>query len=101
MRYILTPALLTAFPAFGDVLVATAGKNELRLYEGPCIHAGTLGRLKPEWRPLFRKAQAEYNGRTLFGCWLEIAEHEVYFVLLEDADGFALPVDAFKLERGI
>jgi len=101
MRYILALALLTAFPAFGDVLIAKNGANELRLYDGACVHGGTLGRLRPEWRGEFKKAQAEYNGRLLFGCWREVEEFGVYYVLLEEADGFALPVEAFKLERGI
>ncbi len=93
---------MLALPASADVMVATgSGTNSLRLYSTPCTHAGTLERLKPEYHSLFKQAQADMGGKVLDGCHIHIPEHEVYFVLLDGADGFALSADAFKLERGV
>ncbi len=83
------------------MLIATSDKNELRLYDGPCSHAPTLDRLKPEWRHLFKQANADMGGKSLVGCWISLLDDDAIYVLIDGADGFALGVDVFKVERGI
>ncbi len=92
-RLVLAAALLAAGSAMAD-LVARNGKNELRLMHSPCVHGGTLGHLKEEWRSQFRKAQASIEGKTLFACWIDTGEG-AYFVIWEDGTSNGYPVAGF------
>jgi hypothetical protein len=101
MKRILAAALAAgiATSSFAD-LVATSGKNELRLMDAPCVHGGVLGMLKPEWRPKFKKAAADVNGKMLYACWIDTMDG-AYFVLFEDGDGQAYPIQAFIEVPGV
>lgn len=98
---ILLASLLCSMPAGAD-LVARNGENELRLMPTACVHGQTLGRLNPEWRSRFKKAQATLGGRLHFGCWINVPdENGIVWVLLEGGDGFALSIGAFSDQPGI
>ena len=95
-------AALLAGGAQADVLIARGdGPDELRLYEGACVHGGTLARIDPARRDEFRKAQAEVNGKLLFGCWAEVPDADgIFFVLLEGGPGFVMQRRAFNFSPG-
>lgn len=95
MKYVLLLAFLCG-PAWADQVARTASGNELRLMDLPCSHGGTLLRLKAEWRDKFKKATATMSGKMVFGCYIRIEEDGVFYILMEDAEGFALPFEAFK-----
>lgn len=96
MRFLAAFAACIATPALSGVLITQSGSDELRLYDGACTHGGTLARISPDKRSTFRKAQAEVSGKLLFGCWTEIpGRDDLLWVLLEGAQGLALPRAAF------
>lgn len=76
------------------------GDNEMHLYDGPCVHAGTLGHLQPQWRDKFKKAMATIGGKIWYACWIEMNAESV-FVIFEDGDQFIGELDKFSSNPGI
>lgn len=99
MKAAVLALLVLAGPALAEK-VATAGDVEIRLFDSPCVHAGTLARLRDEWRPHFRKAQATVAGQRVFGCWIAAPDQVIYWLLLEGGDGVALRADLFEDRSG-
>jgi hypothetical protein len=103
MRTLIVAAILAASPAFArvyenDTMVAKRGADVIRLWETPCVHAGTLGLIKPEFRERFKKARAMIGGVDFYACWT--MEENAVFVLFEDGDQSVVPVSEFKPEQG-
>lgn len=92
--------LLSWGGAFAAEMVHKSGDNSVRLQDRPCIHAGTLGLIRPEHRAEFRQGRATVNGHDFFMCWVLTPDGEV-FMLFEDADVGTLRADQFKPEEGI
>jgi hypothetical protein len=97
MKKLLLAALLVAAPAMAD-LVASSGANELRLLNADCTNPAILAELKPEFHPLFKKAQATIGGKVIPACWIDTMEG-AYFVKFEGGAGL-YPIEAFS-EAGI
>lgn len=97
MRRLLAALLVAmmAAPAYADK-IARAGNAEIRLFPGACVHGGTLAQLKPEHRDKFHKMQGSVNGRVVYGCWVDIEEDGVYWMLFEDGTDIALRYESFK-----
>ena len=100
-RAILAIALLLSWGgAWATDMVIRQGGSYVRLSDSPCVHAGTLGILSPEWRDKFKKAVASINGKTWFACWILEDDGQVY-VLYEDGDENRFPMVAFKPDEGL
>lgn len=99
MLKILILALLLVFAADradAAEMVMRSGSNELRLYDSPCVHAGTLAQLNPQWRDKFKKASAKVNGQDFYACWILDEPSGAVFVIFEDGDQGMWPAQAFK-----
>ena len=97
---LLVAAVMAAGPAIaGSDMVFKAGNDMLRLSDSPCVHAGTLAQIVPEWREKFKKAQAVVGGKQFYACW--IADKDGVFVLFEDGDTSRLPTTVFKPDEGV
>jgi hypothetical protein len=104
--------LLAAAPAYPDasdstepvhdmVMTAADGKKTVRLSATPCVHAGTLALLKPEWRPQFRKASGIFNGKLFSGCWRYEEDGPYVIVVYEDGDQIRYQPSHFRPDRGV
>ena len=91
-RFLLIAALIAA-PAYADLVVSN-GANELRLMPESCTNPAILERIKDEYRPQFKKAQASIDGKTFAGCWID-TQQGAYYVLYSDGGEAAYPVTAF------
>lgn len=94
MRALLLVLLLVAFPASAGELVAKRGDDEVRLFDSPCIHGGTLGQIPPAMREQFHKATGRFNGQMFYGCWIPRGDMAV--VLWEDGDQGLIPLAELK-----
>lgn len=98
MRFALALALLLAAPAYAGDLVMKIKESgiELRLYDAPCSHGGTLGLLKEEWRGKFRNARI-LNAKGFieaYGCWLE--KDGTAIVIFDDGSNATLKMSVFS-----
>jgi hypothetical protein len=80
-------------------MVTRNGNDVIRLQNRPCVHAGTLSRIKPDWRDKFRHGRALVEGKDFFLCW--IVHGDAVFVLYEDGDQGLIPLTDFKPDEGI
>jgi hypothetical protein len=94
MRAIAFTLLLIAFPVFGAELIARDGDNEVRLFDSPCVHAETLGRLPPPMREKYSKATGRFQGQMFYGCWR--LQGNAAVVIWEDGDQGLIPVADLK-----
>lgn len=98
--------LIAAFLAFFALsasaaeMVAKNGDEVIRLQDRPCVHAGTLAQIKPEFRERFRMARATLQGRQWFACFIVTPKGDVHLVF-EDGDELELPTRAFKADPGV
>jgi hypothetical protein len=92
---------LACFDAQAYEMLLRDGRNVVRLYEGPCVHAGTLGMLKPEMRDRFRKATAIFNGKPFYACWTYEEDGPKVFLLYEDGDQQRYEPSRFKPDHGV
>lgn len=84
--------LLVAASAFAGTRIARKGRDEVRVFDSPCVSAQTLAQIKPEARKDFRKVQGTFGGKLYFGCWVPNAEGVL--ILWEDGDlGFVPAVE--------
>ncbi|MEO5670429.1 MAG: hypothetical protein ABIR26_07030 [Ramlibacter sp.] len=88
--------------ARADLVVRNVnGENILRLMDTACVHGETLGRIAPELRSKFRKAQATISEVVVFGCWFDVPEAGAVFIVMEGSKGFALDRAMLKVEPGV
>ena len=97
MRHLLIAAALAAGPAMAD-LVTKQGSDEIRLAPTPCVHAGTLAHIDPQYRARFKKMDATIGGQRWYGCWIEVEGWAL--LIYEDGDHGRLAMSAFK-ESGV
>jgi hypothetical protein len=86
-------------PSLAD-LVAKAGTDTIRLSEGACVHGGTLGHIRPEYREQFKKARASLNGQDWFACWIRMPNGD-FFIMFEDGDQVVIRASDFKDDPGV
>lgn len=100
MRSLIVAAICAAsFAVSAGERVAKAGRDEIRLFDSACIHAGTMALIKPEHLKRFKKATANIGGQYFYGCWAD--EEGVAFILFEDGDQVVIPLAAFKEAYGV
>lgn len=92
---------LVCMPALAGEMVTKSGANEVHLVDSPCVHAGTMGLIKAEYRKDFRKAWASIGGKYFYACWMVSSDAKEVFVLYEDGDYNQFPVSAFKYQEGV
>jgi hypothetical protein len=95
MRALIFAAIVAAGPAVAMELVARQGADEVRIFDGPCIHAGTMALIKPEDRAEFHKATGQFQGKPFYGCWRALPDGSVG-VQWEDGDVGHLDRSEFK-----
>ena len=96
---VLVLAAFAAVSASAAEMVAKNGDDVIRLQDRPCVHAGTLAQIKPEWREHFRMARALLDGHDWFACWL-VTPQGTIAIVFEDGDTTDLPMGVFKLDPG-
>jgi len=91
---VLTAATLIAAPAFADEMVASNGKDSVRLSDKPCASEKILSQLKPSVRAVMRNASAVVQGQPYAACW--VVEGDSAHLLYEDGDQGLIPLSDFK-----
>ncbi len=95
MRFaLLCVAAMLAAPAFADEVVASSGRDTVRLSNAPCTNAAVLARLKPQFHTVLRHASATVQGQTYTACW--VVEGSSAHLLYEDGDQGLIPLSDFK-----
>lgn len=89
---------LLAFSATAD-LVATNGRDSLRLKQAPCTNEAVLPLIREEFRPQFRAGSAEIAGKRHETCWIDTGEG-VYVIFFDDGDSLAISITVFA-EAGV
>jgi hypothetical protein len=98
--------LILAFALFlpsafaGQRMIQGDNATVLRIYDTPCLHGGTLGHLKPEWRPKFQRAEFTQGNNRVYACWIDAEDGDVY-VQIEDGNFMVLPAASFRDEPGV
>lgn len=87
-------AAFIAAPAFADEMVASNGKDSVRLSDQPCTSEKILSLLKPSFRPVMRNASAVVQGQPFAACWT--VEGDSAHLLYEDGDQGLIPLADFK-----
>lgn len=87
-------AALLAAPALGQELIASNGKDSVRLTDRPCTSEKVLEQLKPGFRPMMRNASAVVQGKAFQACW--VVEGDSAHLLYEDGDQGLIPLADFK-----
>jgi hypothetical protein len=100
MKRIFLAALLTAGPAFADLVATNQRGDELRLMPVACANEAVLEQIKPEHRDKFQKAQASIGGKTFAGCWVDTGEG-AYLIFYADGDRSVMPVTVFVNQPGV
>jgi hypothetical protein len=100
MRTLILALALVLSPAFaGQRMLQGDSGTILRLYDTPCLHGGTLGQLKPEWREKFQRAEFTQGKLRVYACWIDAEDGDVY-VQIEDGNFMVLPAASFRDEPG-
>jgi hypothetical protein len=95
MRFVLLcAAALLAAPALAEEVVASNGKDSVRLSSAPCTSEPVLGLLKPGFRSMLKDATAVVQGQTFKACW--IVDGDAAHLLYEDGDQGLIPLSEFK-----
>jgi hypothetical protein len=87
-------AAFIAAPVFADEMVASNGKDSVRLSSKPCTSEKILSQLQPSFRPVMRDASAVVQGRPYAACW--VIEGNAAHLLYEDGDQGLIPLSDFK-----
>jgi len=93
---LLCAAVLVAAPAFADDLVASNGKDSVRLSDGPCKIEQVLNQLEPKYHREFKAASAQLKGQTYQACWHVLGASAL--LLYEDGDQGLIPLSDLKHE---
>lgn len=96
-RYLAFLFALLALPALADDLVATNGRDSVRLTQGAC-HAEVLPLLAiafPQVADRFRAATAQVEGSGYTACWLMRPDGKV-LLIYPDGDTGLIPWSDFK-----
>lgn len=91
-------SVLLALPALADYLVATDGRNTVRLSQAACPKS-ILAVMKPDLRAKVKAAQSTVNGKEQRGCWT-LLEPGFVSVLFEDGAEAMIPMEEFKRVPG-
>lgn len=92
---LLLPILLVAATAASaQERVIRHGDDEVRIFESPCVHAGTMALLNESVRDLYKKAEGRINGQRYYACWRQVGS--LMHVMWEDGDQGMIPAADFK-----
>ena len=87
-------AAFLAAPAFAEDLVASNGKDSVRLSDKPCTSQKVLNQLKPGFHSMMKDASAQVSGQSFQACW--VVEGDAAHLLYEDGDQGLIPLADFK-----
>lgn len=91
-------ALMLLASASHAELLATNGKNELRLFATACKSAPVLAEVGPTLGIRMHAARALVDGDTFEACW--IVYQGTVFVIYDDGDRSSFPLSAFHEQPG-
>jgi hypothetical protein len=91
---LLCAAALLAPPAMADELIASNGKDSVRLSDSPCTSEQVLQQLTPALRTALRSATAVVQGQSFRACW--VIHGDAAHLLYEDGDQGLIPLSDFK-----
>jgi hypothetical protein len=99
MRFALlcAAAVLLAAPAWADEVVASSGRDSVRLSDSPCTSAQVLNQLEPSMRSVLRDATAVVQGQSFKACW--VVHGNAAHLLYEDGDQGLIPLSDFKAPK--
>lgn len=98
MRKLMIAAILAAGPAFAGDLVATQGRDSVRLTQEPC-HPAVLRVIPQGERGYYRKAVVLFEGKSWVACWAPLGDQkEMVHLWYSDADQGLIPRDQFREE---
>lgn len=101
MRALVLAALVAASPAIAGPKINQAPNGDyIRIYDSPCVHAGTLALLQEEDRKYFKKVDIVFGGKRVYGCWAEDVDGDV-FILFEDGSRNGFYMEGFKEDHGV
>lgn len=90
----LCAACAIAAPALATDLVATEGRDTVRLAEAACTNTTVLNQVEHDMRRYLRAASAELQGRNYVACWrpTAVGAHLIY----EDGDQGLVPLSNLR-----
>lgn len=91
-------SVLLALPALADYLVATNGRDTVRLSQAACPKA-VLAVMKPELRGHVKAAQSTVGGKEFQACW-SLLQPGFVSLIYEDGDEALIPMADFKRVPG-
>jgi hypothetical protein len=96
MRTIVAALVAACFavPAFAQEMVATEGKDEVRLTMKPCSVPAVLKIIPPEYHEQFYNASALVAGKKYLACWRK--NGQIVQLVYEDGDQGLMPVQMFS-----
>jgi hypothetical protein len=101
MKRLLIAALIAAGPAMADDLVATNGRDSVRLTQATC-HAEVLPLVVvafPQVADRFRAARSRVAGTDYAACWILRPDGKV-LLMYSDGDAGLVPAEDFKRVPG-
>lgn len=78
----------------GESMVATNGRNSVRLLDVPCSSEAVLQRVSPRVREQMREARATVGGEDYRACWIVYGDSAR--LMYEDGDQGLIPLTDFK-----
>lgn len=86
-------ASIVAFSASADSMIATNGKDSVRLYQAPCA-ANVLAHIPPHLHEQFQQASATVDGKEWGACWT-LRPDGMVMLVYSDGDGGLIPAMQF------
>jgi len=90
---------LAVLPVLADPAASDESGNSVILHQDACTNSKVLAAIPPEFKPLFRSAEAFLSKKVYKACWTITPDGTTVALIYEDGDTGAVPVSAFH-ERG-
>jgi hypothetical protein len=94
MRALIACLALVATAAQADSMVASNGRDSVRLLDVPCSSDAVLQRVNPRVREQMRDARATVGGEDYHACWIVYGDSAR--LMYEDGDQGLIPLTDFK-----
>lgn len=89
---------LLAFSAAADDMVASNGRDSVRLTQKPCSPA-ILATIPPQFQKQAKAASAVVGGAIYTACWIPSGDHVI--LSYDDGDTGIIPVHQFRRSPGV
>lgn len=96
--YIMIASVLLASCAHMQSVVASDGRNSVRLTDQPCVDAAVLKHLNPKYRDVVQEASAVIDGHQYAACWM--VDRDQAHLLFDDGEQALIPRSSFRRDEG-